>query len=171
MFNARHHKSYDSETAPKEHVEYAKEKQSTMQDQASPLEGYPLQHAVAAGAGKLICPTSISHPERITEVPFARGDNLFWLTWRHYSQTILSDQQPGSNYVSTDGIAMRLHEYLGPSPAVSGFVVEDGKATILFYDLQLKKSWSVHGPWKMAPLLQRRKLDVITRIPGDVAGR
>ncbi|KIK71603.1 hypothetical protein GYMLUDRAFT_254763 [Collybiopsis luxurians FD-317 M1] len=181
MFNARHPKGYSSETALKEHLERAREKQSSMQDQetaavpytflyrvncakfagrvrqpytASPLEKYPLQQAVATDAGKLICPNkpaTIDHLRGSTEVHFRRGDNLFLLTWRHYSQAVSSDEQQGSNYVGTDGIAIRLHEYLGPSPAVSGFVAEDGKATILFYDQQLKKTWSALGPWKITP--------------------
>lgn len=72
--------------------------------------------------------------------------------------------------MSTDSVTMRLRaciltlcaetsrsqylfidEYIGPSPAVSGFVIEDGKATILFYDRHLKKSWSALGPWKITP--------------------
>ncbi|KAF5388994.1 hypothetical protein D9757_005126 [Collybiopsis confluens] len=153
-----------------EQMERAKEKQSSLQDRACPLEKYPLQDAVTTVAGKLICPASIDHPKtKKTEVPYTAGENLFRLAWRHYSQTVASDEQLGWNYVNADGIAIRRRtptsfplfinavyaiftdEYLGPSPAVAGFVVEDGKTIILFYDHHLGKAWSTSGVWKILP--------------------
>ncbi|KAF5358911.1 hypothetical protein D9758_004805 [Tetrapyrgos nigripes] len=119
--------------------------------QACPLERYPLKQTITPGSSTLICPQSLeakAFPAQ--KIPFREGQHLFSLTYYHYSKAFSpSEELPSKNYVSTDGIAPRRYEYLGPQPCIAGFLMDpsDGVTQILWWDSFLHMAWSNNETW------------------------
>ncbi|KAJ3717859.1 hypothetical protein C8R42DRAFT_676842 [Lentinula raphanica] len=139
--------------------------------QASPLEKYPLHQAIAPCDGFLLCPQIFRPPGTIrstlptASIPFRKGQDLYAKAYYHYSQPP-SDQEKRdfANYVSSDGISPRRHEYIGPAPRLSGFYLQGNEAHILFYDSSLNLAWSASGTWSLRTEIDDTVDGVVTEI-------
>ncbi|KAJ3841166.1 hypothetical protein F5878DRAFT_610990 [Lentinula raphanica] len=139
--------------------------------QAAPLEKYPLHQAIAPCDGVLICPQILRSVGTIrgalptVKIPFRQGQDLYTKAYYHYSQPP-SDQERKDfeNYVSSDGISPRRHEYLGPAPRLSGFYLQGNEAQILVFDTSLNLAWSANGTWSLRMEVDDTVDGVITEI-------
>ncbi|KAJ3976095.1 hypothetical protein EV361DRAFT_945575 [Lentinula raphanica] len=138
---------------------------------AAPLEKYPLHQAIAPCDGVLICPQILRSVGTIrgalptVKIPFRQGQDLYTKAYYHYSQPP-SDQERKDfeNYVSSDGISPRRHEYLGPAPRLSGFYLQGNEAQILVFDTSLNLAWSANGTWSLRMEVDDTVDGVITEI-------
>ncbi|RDX45048.1 hypothetical protein OH76DRAFT_1026213, partial [Lentinus brumalis] len=95
-------------------------RKSAWELQKRPTRTYP-----APFAGKLFLPLRYQDDDRKQSIKFAEGDDLNFLVYRFYDAKPDSGFQ-GTNYVTEDGITSKRHEYLGPTPHVAGYQLEDG---------------------------------------------
>ncbi|KAF9074745.1 hypothetical protein BDP27DRAFT_1316760 [Rhodocollybia butyracea] len=133
--------------------DYLKDRQlHKMTLEASPLEKYPSQQAIAPCDGFLVVPQTFRSQSKVAKIPFRKGEDLFGMAFYYYSE-LASDEvcATGLNYVPNSGsISPRRYEYLGPKPCISGFYLEGKHVQVLFYDSLLKKQWRANGTWTLS---------------------
>ncbi|KAI1784639.1 hypothetical protein LXA43DRAFT_901252 [Ganoderma leucocontextum] len=133
------------------------------------LQKYPLEQYPAPFAGRLYLPLRhMDDDDHAHIAKFKKGEDLNFLVHHFY------DQRPdrgfeGVNFVSPVGIASKRHEFLGPSPFVSGYQFDEESKTarIEWWDPYINLKWIGGGTWKLEVYFDEVVGGYVTRPRGD----
>ncbi|KIJ42349.1 hypothetical protein M422DRAFT_254421, partial [Sphaerobolus stellatus SS14] len=77
-------------------------------------------------------------------------EDLNRLVYNWYYEEFEDDKARGVNFVTTDDVKPRRHEYLGPDPRVAGYEIgNDGNIHIRWWDAFLENQWVGKENWKI----------------------
>ncbi|TFK47621.1 hypothetical protein OE88DRAFT_1636458 [Heliocybe sulcata] len=79
------------------------------------------------------------------------GEDLNQVLYEHYLESVdLNDGSGKVNFVASDRVLPKRHEYLGPDPRVAGYFFDfDGEIHIRWWDAFLQDQWMDKQKWKM----------------------
>ncbi|KAF8837810.1 hypothetical protein BDN67DRAFT_991598 [Paxillus ammoniavirescens] len=83
--------------------------------------------------------------------PVREGIDINQFVHRHYMDIIDTEKNPGwINYVHTDDVVSRRHEYIGPDPRVAGYFFDGyGEIHVRWWDAFLKEQWMDKDKWTL----------------------
>ncbi|KAG6824372.1 hypothetical protein H0H93_002123 [Arthromyces matolae] len=114
------------------------------------LARWPLAKFVHWDRGRIHLPRSyLSRDGEDTRTVYP-GTDLNFLVHQYYLEGIETRIEEGVNYVHSDKVVAKRHEFLGPSPRVAGYFVDvDGDIYIKWWDSYLTDQWMGTKKWKV----------------------
>ncbi|KAF9218849.1 hypothetical protein BS17DRAFT_478569 [Gyrodon lividus] len=123
----------------------------TMRAMAWSVYRWPIGRRICEYNTKIHLPRTYlsTHGEDVR--PVHQGVDINQLVHRHYMDTFDAEKHPGwINYVHTDDVASRRHEYIGPDPRVAGYFFDGyGEIHVRWWDAFLKEQWMNKDKWSL----------------------
>ncbi|KAF8526659.1 hypothetical protein BU17DRAFT_82844 [Hysterangium stoloniferum] len=117
-----------------------------------PLEKCPASAFLHRNKGKILLPRSYRAVDG-HDTQLVRSDedlNMVVYNWYEELVNTQKEKRKGVNYVTSDGILPKRHEYLGPDPRIAGYEIrQDGNIHIRWWDAFLQDPWLENDKWKI----------------------
>jgi len=122
---------------------------SRLTTQSWNLGKHPLTSFAAPFSGVILAPQNYSARHGIDRLKVRKGQDLNKVVHDHYHERVDSKAYPGENYVATDGIQSRRHEYMGPSPRLASYRFTGDQIEIEWWDKYFDDTWVGTQKWKV----------------------
>ncbi|KAF9240401.1 hypothetical protein BU15DRAFT_87636 [Melanogaster broomeanus] len=128
----------------KERRDAVKKLTDTTRAMAWSVYRWPIQRRTCEYDTKIHLPRTYLSTKGEDVRPVRKGMDVNQLVHRHYMDIFDVEKNPGwVNYVHTDNVGSRRHEYIGPDPRVAGYFLR------LWWDAFLKEQWLDKDKWTL----------------------
>ncbi|KAH9832291.1 uncharacterized protein C8Q71DRAFT_840698 [Rhodofomes roseus] len=132
------------------------------------LEKHPIAAYPAPFSGDLFLPLSYRQFHGVRKIKIKKDDDLNYVLYGFYDERVPATY-PGPNYVSSDGIIRRRHEYLGPKPFVAEYRFNEDRREIFieWWDDYLQVKWMNDTTWSIEVYWEDCVQGWVSKLRGD----
>ncbi|KAG6330244.1 hypothetical protein ID866_8846 [Astraeus odoratus] len=118
---------------------------------AWPVHRWPADRRICEDGTKIHLPRTYLATGGVDVRHVRRGADINQLVHRHYTESVGDEEgHAWTNFVHSDEVIMRRHEYLGPDPRVAGYFFDaNGEIHVRWWDAFLKEQWMDDEKWTL----------------------